>query len=92
MKKLYNKTLYLVSIILLTASCNNSQVTTSEKQAELNQYKWTELSSKYENSYSSNGIQKNISLDVLSNWWGILEDETLTQLINLSLNNNKNLQ
>ena len=92
MKKLYNKSFYFVSIILLTVSCNNSQITTSDKLAELNQYKWTELSSKYENSYFDNKVQNNLSLDTLANWWLILEDDTLTQLINLSLNNNKSLQ
>ena len=92
MGKQLKKILYYVPIILLTVSCSNSQSTTSEKFSQSKQHKWTELSSKYENSYSDNKIQKNLSLDVLSNWWLVLEDDTLTQLINLSLNNNKSLQ
>lgn len=92
MGKQIKKILYYVPIILLTVSCSNSQSTISEKFSQSKQHKWTELSSKYENSYSDNKIQKNLSLDVLSNWWLVLEDDTLTQLINLSLNNNKSLQ
>ena len=92
MGKQLKKILYYVPIILLTVSCSNSQSTISEKFSQSKQHKWTELSSKYENSYSDNKIQKNLSLDVLSNWWLVLEDDTLTQLINLSLNNNKSLQ
>lgn len=92
MGKKIKKMLYSVPIILLIVSCSNSQSTISEKFSQSKQHKWTELSSKYENSYSDNKIQNNLSLDVLSNWWLVLEDDTLTQLINLSLNNNKSLQ
>lgn len=92
MGKKIKKILYSVPIILLIVSCSNSQSTISEKFSQSKQHKWTELSSKYENSYSDNKIQNNLSLDVLSNWWLVLEDDTLTQLINLSLNNNKSLQ
>lgn len=92
MGKKIKKIFYYVPIILLTVSCSNSQATVSEKFSESKQQKWTELSTKYENSYFDNKIQKNISSEVLSNWWLVLEDETLTQLINLSLSNNKNLQ
>ena len=58
---------------------------------ESKQNKWTELSTEYDSPYFNTKTQNNLSPDVLADWWNILDDDTLTQLITLSLNNNKNL-
>lgn len=92
MKKLCKKTFFCIPIILLTVSCSNSQINTSEKLAEIKQHSWTELSSKYENLYLEDNMQNNISNEMLSEWWTILKDDTLAELIMLSLDNNKDLQ
>lgn len=92
MGKKIKKIFYYVPIILLTVSCSNSQAIVSEKFSQAKQQNWTELSLKYDNTYFYDEIHKEVSIETLSEWWTILGDKTLTQLINLSLSNNKNLQ
>lgn len=93
MKKLFKQVFFFMPVILLIVSCSSTEVGKTEKQlVELKQNKWTELSSQYDNNYLNGEIQGEISTEDLEDWWTILEDDTLTQLITLSLNNNKSLQ
>ena len=93
MKKLCKQILGFMFILLLITSCNNTQVKSTEKQlAELKSSKWTNLSTQYDSPHADKEIKKEISTKVLAKWWTILGDDTLTDLITLALNNNKNLQ
>ena len=93
MKKLRKKNLYFLSMILLITSCSTNQIGPSEKQlSKLKQTDWTELSEKYDSSYFEGEMQNDLSSETLAEWWTILEDDTLTELVTLSLNNNKSLQ
>lgn len=92
MKKLCERLSCLVLMVLFIISCSNTQIGTTEKQyLESKQNKWTELSTEYDSPYFNTKTQNNLSPDALADWWNILDDDTLTQLITLSLNNNKNL-
>jgi multidrug efflux system outer membrane protein len=93
MKKLCKQSFYFMVMVLLITSCSNTQVGTTERQlTNLKQSNWTELSEKYDNSYFTGEKQAGPSPEVLADWWTILEDDTLTELVTLSLNNNKDLQ
>lgn len=92
MKILCKKIISLIPIILISTSCTNSQTAVLKKKAELQQSNWIQLSSKYESKYFDNQPQKELSSEVLESWWTILNDDILTELISLSLENNKNLE
>lgn len=93
MKKIYKQVFYTVSIVFLAVSCSSTQGGVTEKQLlELKQSRWTDLSKQYESPYFDGEAQKELSPEVLADWWTVLDDDTLTQLVILSLNNNKNLQ
>lgn len=91
-KNLYRRMSYFIPVILLSVSCSNDQFNITKKKMELQKYDIPQLSSKYESIYFDGKMQTNLSSEALAEWWTILEDETLTELIRLSLNNNKNLQ
>lgn len=53
--------------------------------------RWLDLAQQYDNQYVSGDIANAPSAQRLAQWWNSLGDETLTQLIHLSLNNNRDL-
>lgn len=63
------------------------------KDAELEAGDWTTLSKRYPMSYlaSDGEVPEAPSPEILATWWDTLGDETLTQLIQYSLENNRDL-
>ncbi|MDR1917163.1 MAG: TolC family protein [Synergistaceae bacterium] len=88
----------LISMLLLTASlsvqCLADDVTASD-DIDVSNGAWEILVRKYDNPYAavtSQDTPDSMSIEVLASWWETLEDETLTELILWSLDNNKDLQ
>ena len=92
MKKLCKQILCSTFMVLIIISCSSTPGPTEKQFLESKQQKWTELSTKYDSPYFDGKEQENLSPEVLADWWTVLEDDTLTELITLSLKNNRNLQ
>ena len=73
------------------------------RDIELDEGKWTELVRRYSNPYASDSVSKDVrdarasitdapSPELLAHWWDALEDDVLTQLVEWSLKNNRDLR
>lgn len=86
----------IVSLWLLTllpfGACAADKVPVL-KDAELEAGKWTELAKRYPMPYlaADGEVAEAPSPEILANWWNTLGDETMTQLIMSSLENNRDL-
>ena len=93
MKKQMNTTLSAVLLLLLFSfGAYAADVTVVSKDAELAAGDWTRMAQRYPTPYALGDGAKAPSPEVLAGWWNALEDDTLTQLITLSLKNNRDLQ
>ena len=92
MKKLCKHISYSILTALFIISCSSTPSPTEKQFLESRQQKWTELSTEYDSPYFDGKQQESLSPEVLADWWKVLDDDTLTQLITLSLKNNRNLQ
>ena len=93
MKKLMNRAIFAVLFLsLLSIGAYAADSVAISKDLELAEGDWTVMARRYPNPYVSGDIAEAPSPEVLASWWNALEDETLTQLITLSLKNNRNLQ
>jgi NodT family efflux transporter outer membrane factor (OMF) lipoprotein len=82
-------------ILIFSAGALAEDVAPVSRDADLDAGKWSAISAKYPNPYASGDIFSGAvapSSDVLANWWDVLEDETLTRLIEWSLLDNRDLQ
>lgn len=52
---------------------------------------WTELAQRYDNPYMSQDPDAQLTPDVLADWWKVFHDPELDHLIDLSLQNNRDL-
>lgn len=82
MKKIITLT---IAVFLLTVS--SSALFASEVSSDV---MWTDMAKRYPISAVSSDA-KGPSIDVLAAWWDTLGDETLTQLVKMSLSGNKDM-
>ena len=93
MKKRMNTILSAVLLLLLLSfGAYAADVAVVSKDAELAAGNWTRMAQRYPTPYALWDGAKAPSPEVLAGWWNALEDDTLTQLITLSLKNNRDLQ
>lgn len=93
MKKLTKTTIFaflLLALLPFVACAAEGVATLSDP--ELASGDWTTMAQRYPNPHLPGEIPSAPSPDILASWWDSLGDETLTELIALSLKNNKNLQ
>lgn len=80
--------LLLLSVSAFAACAADTDVS---KDAELAAGDWTVMAKRYPNPYSSADTAEAPTPEMLASWWDSLGDETLTELIMLALNNNRDL-
>lgn len=90
MKKRIAALTLLITILTASAAFAANSAALS-KDAEITDGKWTELAKRYPIPAVSGDITDAPSPKVLASWWDVLGDETLTKLIMMSLNNNRDL-
>lgn len=61
------------------------------RDVELSDGDWTVMAKRYPNPYASADTAEAPSPEMLASWWDSLGDETLTALIMMSLNNNRDM-
>jgi NodT family efflux transporter outer membrane factor (OMF) lipoprotein len=93
MKKLTVVIMSICLLALLSSGAYAADIAPAPKDAELEAGDWTTLARRYPMSYLASGgeVPEAPSPEILANWWDTLGDETLTRLINLSLENNRDL-
>jgi len=74
------------------AAAVEQDIHSADIRTDVKEVRWTALASRYANPYFAESAGAALSPALLSSWWAILEDETLTVLIESSLSNNKDLQ
>lgn len=86
-------TAFLLSLLLLSACAIAASAAGAEvsKDAELSAGDWTVMAKRYPNPYASADAAEAPTPEMLASWWDSLGDETLTELIMLALNNNRDL-
>lgn len=87
-------TILLLSLLLLTltafAACAAEEE--ASKDVELASGDWTVMAKRYPNPYSEPDNAQAPSAEVLASWWDSLGDETLTSLIKMALEKNRDLE
>lgn len=63
----------------------------ASKDADLDEGAWTIMATRYPNPYASEDHVDAPSPEILASWWSSLGDDTLTELIERSLKNNRDL-
>ena len=53
---------------------------------------WIDLATSYGNPYVRDDVDASLSQQQLASWWELFHDDTLTELISLALENNKDLE
>ena len=92
MKKL---TALMIALLLLGAgsSLSAARENTLPKDLQLELGKWTDLAKRYPMPYfASPEVPNAPTPEVLARWWDFLGDDTLTKLILLSLENNRDIR
>lgn len=84
----------IMSLWLLTLASTGAfaaETATTEKDPDLQAGNWTTLAMRYAMPYYAPDGQESAppSPELMANWWKLLGDETLTELIGLSLENNR---
>ena len=100
MKKIPKTSIKVAAVLLLFVVFNGENVTFAaegsaasvEQSVDLTRESWWSLSARYPNPYFSRNENASLPPEVLSNWWQVMQDDTLTQLISLSLKQNKDLE
>ncbi|MDO5562415.1 MAG: TolC family protein [Synergistaceae bacterium] len=91
MKKIITSLTLLITILALSSAAFAADAAPASKDAAITDGKWTELARRYPIPAVSGDVVDAPSAEVLASWWNILNDETLTKLIMMSLNNNRDL-
>lgn len=61
------------------------------QDVELNEGNWVDMAKRYPIPAISGDVKNELTPEILASWWNTLGDETLTQLITQSLQNNRDL-
>lgn len=77
----------LSALVLMAALCAFPQAKAEE--TDFRKTSWTTLASQYENPYYQAKMGASLSPELLSEWWTLFHDDTLEELIQLSLENNR---
>lgn len=91
MKRLTVLTLSLCLLALVSSGAGAADTPPEPKDAELSAGNWTTLAKRYAMPYYAPDGQESAppSAELIAKWWEGLGDETLTELIQLSLENNR---
>ncbi len=93
MRKLAVLTMSLCLLVLTAAGAFAAEAPPAAEDAELRAGDWTTLAKRYAMPYYAPDGQESAppSAELLAKWWETLGDETLTELIALSLENNRDI-
>ena len=83
------KIILAAAVVALWSSSSLASVTASSGDIQLKAGQWTELAARY--PIPGANMQEGPSSEVLASWWNSFHDETLTKLIKMALENNRNL-
>lgn len=84
-------TLISTLLLMLFTSVAAAQSLTEAKVIELSEEKWTEMATRYSVPALPEGVAKAPSVAILGSWWHSFEDSTLTELVIMTLESNKDL-
>jgi NodT family efflux transporter outer membrane factor (OMF) lipoprotein len=95
MRKLPEQLVGAALVILVSVLFNSigyaAESTADAKYEGLTKESWTDLALKYPEPYFEQDEKAALSPEILANWWSVMQDDTLTRLITLSLQQNKDL-
>lgn len=84
-------TITSILVLLISAAAVFAETGPVSPDIELKETRWNELAVKYPIPAISGDIADSPRPEMLANWWNLLNDETMTQLIMWSLKNNRDL-
>jgi len=91
-RRLFAVSLAAASLLVFTGIAQAAEPAAASGDASLSAGEWTELAARYPLYAAAEDAADAPSPETLASWWEALEDDTLTELILLSLKNNRDLQ